>query len=157
MKKVTSIILSTFMACGLVLSLGACKEEEGKKYDVTMKICCKTKYEDGRTRKDPDEWIFTPEISEMRVEREYDGLEHTYYLDSYSLPDHPRFSGEWYSPTGEGPNVFGKTMVYTDVDGKAVAGIRNVKEKGEYSICYRAESTSDLWNFRAVYLVITVI
>ena len=156
MKKVMSIILSTFMVCGLVLSLGACKEEEGKKYDVTMKICCKTKYEDGRTRKDPDEWIFTPEISEMRVEREYDGLEHTYYLDSYSLPDHPRFSGEWYSPTGEGPNVFDVSLGkvnqrYDEEDPKYV------KERGEYYCYVRAESTSDIWNARTVRLYVTVI
>ena len=157
MKKTASIFLAAMLACGVVLSLCGCDDKD-KKYDVTMKIRCKTKNEYGSVITEEEEWIFTPDVSELHTEREYDGLEHTYYLDTFNLPDHPRWSDTWFTPQGEGANVFGGTRdyLYYDIEGNQSV-VKSVHERGEYIFHPYAASTSDLWNFRSVYLYITIV
>ena len=132
MKKTASIFLAAMLACGVVLSLCGCNDKD-KKYDVTMKIRCKTKNEYGSVITEEEEWIFTPDVSELRTEREYDGLEHTYYLDTFNLPDHPRWSDTWFTPQGEGPNVFSKGLLYGDGE-KWLYEVDNVCERSAVKV-----------------------
>jgi hypothetical protein len=139
--------------CMLVFCLAGCtqtdskKNNENKKYDVTIKV----------TNNYGSEWIFTPDIKELSYEFAYTGEDMKFYVDSYNLPDHPKWGNEWFTNTGVGANVFSKTMIYTDLDGKPVADKRPINEKGSYSICFEADSTSDLWNYRYIFLNVTVI
>ena len=154
-KFISSCILMIMLACTFMacLAVAGCNNnndnsnsDENKKYDVTIKI----KNNLG------SEWIFTPDIKELYYEFEYTGRQMKFYLDSYNLPDHPRWSNEWFNPTGEGANVFSTSYLYTDLDGKQ-SEPRAVLEKGDYVFSCSARATSDLWKFRTVHLFITVI
>ncbi len=152
MSKVKRIISIGFtfilMLCMSICFVG-CKDkedEENKKYDVSIRIAC----EDGGM------WTFPPDVEELHIERAYDGKEHRYYIHSYQLVDHPRWGDEWFTPKGEGANVFGFYLLYTDLDGTQNTELTHIREKGEYIITVNAQSTSDLWNFRELYLYITV-
>ena len=131
------------MFCMCFSFVGCGKE---KKYDVSIKIA--NNY--GST------WIFTPDIDVLRYEFEYTGEEMRFWVDSYNLPKHPRWSKEWFAPNTSGANVFqasyGKVgqMYYEE-------GPKFICERGEYYYCVYADTTSDLWNSRTVYLYITVI
>lgn len=141
-KKSLLFVLSWLMVFCIGLCFTGCGEKD-EKCDVTIRV----KNNFGK------EWVFTPDIEELTYEFEYTGKDMEFYVDAYKLTDEPDYTGDkWFEPSGEGANVFSKTMVYTDMDGKPVAGVRPVKEKGSYSICFEANATSNLWNFRAVYL-----
>ena len=144
----------TIMACALsaMLSMAvfaACSKqnEEQKKYDVAIRVACS----------DRTSYKFPVGEDERHITIRYDGQERTYWVDSYNLPDHPRYSDDWFAPSGEGANVFGKTMSYCPPGGLNKAYSGPVKEIGEYCIVIEADSTSDLWNFRSVYLFISVV
>lgn len=144
-KLCLTICLLLLLTAGLGMIAG-CDQGE-KKYDVAIRIGCS----------DGSVYEFPVGTDEKHIEIPYDGVERSYYVRAYNLPEHPRWSKEWFSPSGEGANVFSKTMVYTDLDEKSIAGVRPVKEKGSYCICFEADATSSLWNFRYVYLNVSVI
>lgn len=145
-------ILKNFMipivSCFLVLCFcltGCGGNKKSEKYDVTIKI--KNNF--------GSEWVFTPDVSELTYEFEYTGEEMYFYVDSYNLSEHPRWSEKWFSPSGEGADVFdssyGKVnQRYDEEDPICIC------EKGEYYFYVRASDTSDLWNARTVRLYITV-
>lgn len=147
-KRIIGTILGVFLGLfGSVSLFSGCKaEDEDKKYDVTIKIAS----DDG------DEWIFTPDIQEMHTTREYDGQEHRFYVKEYQLADHPRWSDEWFAPASGGANIFQADFLYTDLEGKQ-STLRRLKDRGKYVFCCSADATSDLWNFRSIYLYITVV
>jgi hypothetical protein len=122
------------------------KNNENKKYDVTIKV----------TNNYGSEWIFTPDIKELSYEFAYTGEDMKFYVDSYNLPDHPKWGNEWFATTGTGANVFQIHILYGDGE-KWLYSVKTINERGSYSICVIAESSSDLWNFRGVYLNVTVI
>ena len=98
--------LFAVVALGLLccMTLSSCEEqdEEQSKYDVAIRVACS----------DGEIYEFPVGEDEKHVAIPYDGTERTYWVDSYNLPDHPRYGDEWLSPNGEGANVFGKTMTY---------------------------------------------
>ena len=146
-KKVIVLIVSCILALSLCL-IGCGKDEKDKKYDVTIKI--KNNFN--------SDLIFTPDVSELTYEFKYTGNEMYFHVDSYNLPKHPRWGDKWFEPDTGGANVFQQKMNYCALDGKKIDYTGHpIKEKGEYCICVIAESTSDLWNFRAVYLRVTVL
>lgn len=148
MKKLLSIILSAVAALCLCLGLAACADgTEETKYDVAIRVACS----------DGGIYEFPVGTDEKHVTIPYDGAERTYWVDSYNLPNHPRWSDDWFSPSGEGANVFGKTMSYCPPGGLNQSYTGPVKEIGEYCIVIEADSTSDLWKFRAIYLFVTII
>lgn len=149
MTKIKKILLCG-ISCILIFCLGLCLagcKNKDKKYDVTIKV--KNNY--------GEEWIFTPDIQELYYEFEYTGKDMTFYIDSYNLPDHPEWGDEWFGLTGEGPNVFKKTMSYCPLGGINKSYKGSVKEIGEYHICYEALESSNLWNYRSVHFYIKVI
>ena len=147
-KKITSIVLSMFFLIGTMGILSACQSEddEEKLYDVTIVI----------GSDDGGEWVFPPDVTELHITREYDGQEHRYFVSSYNLADHPRWGNEWFTPSGEGANVFDKNILFWNLEG-IQSEVRVIKEKGKYNIHVTASATSDLWNFRSMDLQIDVI
>lgn len=148
--KLLKRILMTGMAMVFTLCVAAgfvgCKsDDDDKKYDVSIRI----ESDDG------DYWIFTPDIKELSAEREYDGKEHRFYVAAYQLVGHPRWGNEWFTPSGEGANVFSADFLYTDLEGNQSV-LRRLKDRGEYVFTCEARATSDLWNFRYINLYITV-
>ena len=139
------------LGCALIICVGLCSfgcaNKKEKKYDVTIKV--KNNF--------GSEWIFTPDIQELTYEFEYTGEEMRFWVDSYNLPDHPDWGDKWFGLTGSGPNAFKKTMAYCSPNGLNKGFDGPVKEIGEYFICFEAMGTSNLWNYRAVYLNITVL
>lgn len=80
-----------------------------------------------------------------------------FYVDLYNLPDHPRWSDKWFTPDFGGANVFIKNMTYCAPGENRIVYTGPVIEKGEYCLCVIAYATSNLWNFRVVYLTIKVL
>lgn len=128
-----------------IAALAGCAEEETK-YDVAIRVACS----DGTT------YDFPVGTDERHITIPYDGTERTFWVDKFNLPDHPRWSDEWISPSGEGANVFIST--FGKVDQKYdEEPPESACEKGEYFYCVHADSSSNLWNFRTIYLYITII
>ena len=133
--------------CSCFLFTGCKKEsDENKKYDVSIKV--KNNFD--------SEWIFEPGVDELYYTFEYTGKEMRFWIDSWNLPKHPRWSNKWFEPNTSGANVFqasyGKVgQMYYEEDPKFIC------ERGEYYYRIYADSTSDLWNSRTVFLYITVI
>ena len=151
-RKFLLVILATIAALCLCLGIAACggqqNEQNGQtKYDVSIRVACS----------DGEVYEFPVGTDEKHITIPYDGVERTYWVKEYNLPDHPRYSDDWFSPSGEGANVFGRTMTYCPPGGVNQSYSGSVKEVGEYCISIYADSTSDLWNFRSIYLFITVI
>ncbi len=145
MRIVIPIVCCFMLLCFGLASCGKAPQEN-QKYDVTIKI--KNNY--------GSEWVFTPDVSELTYEFEYTGDEMNFYVDTYNLADHPRWSDKWLSPSGEGADIFHQTMTYRPPEGKNKSFTGPVKERGEYCICVSAGPSSDLWNFRSVYLYVQV-
>ncbi|MBE7088573.1 MAG: hypothetical protein E7370_03520 [Clostridiales bacterium] len=147
LKNIFTVLLSLLVLLGAI-SFSACSESEpeDQKYDVTIKI----KNSLG------DEWIFTPDISELYYEYEYTGEEISFWVDSYNLPDHPYWSDNWFDTKRSGPNVFEGDILYTAPDGTQLVTHHKAKEKGLYYINYYACSTSTIWKFRSIHLILTI-
>ena len=141
-----AVAVFSLMFC---MALSSCEEqdEEQRKYDVAIRVACS----------DGEIYEFPVGEDEKHVTIPYDGTERTYWVDSYNLPDHPRYGDEWLSPSGEGANVFGKTMTYCAPGGLNQSYTGPVKEMGEYCISIYADSTSNLWYFRSIYLFIKIV
>lgn len=144
-RRICSLVGSLILMFCMCFSLVGCGDKE-KKYDVSIKI----RNSEGST------WIFTPDVDELKYEFEYTGEEMRFWIDSWNLPDHPRWKNEWFAPNTSGANVFHKSMLYTAPGEKRQVWRGSVKERGEYIILCEADSTSDLWYFRAVYLYVTI-
>ena len=147
-KKILCLLTVLSVAfCSCFLFTGCKKEsDENKKYDVSIKI--KNNFD--------SEWIFEPGVEKLYYTFEYTGKEMRFWIDSWNLPKHPRWSNEWFKPNTSGANVFqadyGKIgQMYYEEDPKFIC------ERGEYYYRIYADSTSDLWNSRTVWLYITVI
>ena len=96
-------------------------------------------------------------FSFVGYEFEYTGEEMRFWIDSYNLPKHPRWSEKWFAPNTSGANVFHKSMLYCPPGRKNEESRGAVKERGEYIITIEADSTSNIWNARFVDLYINVI
>ena len=147
-KKILCLLTVLSVAfCSCFLFTGCKKEsDENKKYDVSIKV--KNNFD--------SEWIFEPGVEKLYYTFEYTGKEMRFWIDSWNLPKHPRWSNEWFKPNTSGANVFqadyGKIgQMYYEEDPKFIC------ERGEYYYRIYADSTSDLWNSRRVFLFITVI
>lgn len=121
------------------------KTSERQKYDVTMKLVNNL----------GDEWIFTPDIEKMSVTFDYTGEEMGVWLDTYNLPDHPRWKNNWITPDSGGDNCFLKSISFGDGD-KWIKSVKSICDRGVYDVCVEACASSTLWNFREIHLYICV-
>ena len=148
-RKIFTFLLTLLLTLCTCIGFIGCKGNETPKdgkYDVSIRVVC----DDGGS------WDFSPDVDEIRIERNYDGREHRYYVGAYQLAEHPQFGDSWLTPSGEGANIFHFNMLYTDSNGKQNAQLRKVKDRGEYAILISAGSTSNLWNYRKIILYVTV-
>jgi len=119
-----------------------------KKYDVAIRV----------TSDDGDVVTFTTDKNEIHIERVYDGLEHFYFVSAYQLPRHPKWGNKWFEAEHSGANTFMSILTYIGEDGRRVEVVnRKIKERGEYCYDFYADSSSDIWNYRSVYLIIKVV
>ncbi|MGN0813828.1 MAG: hypothetical protein ACI4MH_01180 [Candidatus Coproplasma sp.] len=139
-------ILLLFTICvGMLAGCSNSGKTKETKYDVAIRVGCS----------DGNIYEFPVGTDELHIEIPYDGIERRYGVKAYNLPDHPRWSKEWFSPSGEGANVFSISLGkvnqrYDEEDPKCVC------DKGEYIFFCAADSTSTLWNYRAVWLYIEI-
>ena len=140
LKKAWAIVFAVLLFTICFGMFAGCNQGE-KKYDVAIRIGCS----------DGNIYEFPVGTDEMHIEIPYDGIERRYGVTAYNLPKHPRWSKEWFSPSGEGANVFSFSIAM-----EHFGEVRSVLEKGLYCISVEADSTSTLWNYRAVWLYITV-
>lgn len=135
-----AVAVFSLMFC---MALSSCEEqdEEQRKYDVAIRVACS----------DGEIYEFPVGEDEKHLTIPYDGTERTYWVDSYNLPDHPRYSDEWLSPSGEGANVFELSIAMENM-----GEVKSIRNQGLYCVNVYADSTSDIWNFRHVYLFVTI-
>ena len=150
-RKFLLVILATIATLCLCFAFAACggqqNEQNGQtKYDVAIRVACS----------DGEVYEFPVGEDEKHITIPYDGVERTYWVKEYNLPDHPRYSDDWFSPSGEGANVFESSLGYVD-QMYYEDPPENVCEVGEYFYCVHADATSDIWNFRTIYLYIIVV
>ena len=148
-KKILCLLTVLSVAfCSCFLFTGCKKEsDENKKYDVSIKV--KNNFD--------SEWIFEPGVEKLYYTFEYTGKEMRFWIDSYNLPKHPRWSNEWFTPNSSGANVFHKSTLYRALGGYNEEYRGAVVNRGEYIIRIEADSTSNIWNERVVRLYINVL
>lgn len=139
-KRLILIIAAAVACVCMCFAFAACTEEDTK-YDVAIRVECS----DGRI------YEFPVGTDELHIEIPYTGRKRTYWVDSYNLPDHLRWGNEWFSPSGEGANVF-----HLSIAMEGTGEVEGIEDRGVYCVSIEADSTSDLWNFRYVWLFITV-
>ena len=146
MKKITILILSAAMILVAVMGFVACGEKEDKpeKYDVAIRVGCT----------DGNIYEFSLGTDEMHIEIPYDGIEREYGVHSYNMPDHPQWGDEWFRPKGEGAQVFGSRLVYTNQSGVNETVLSAILP-GEYCLNITAPAVGD-WNYRHIWLFITI-
>ena len=143
-KRLILIIAAAVACLCMCFAFAACTEEDTK-YDVAIRVACS----------DGEVYEFPVGEDEKHITIPYDGVERTYWVKEYNLPDHPRYSDDWFSPSGEGANVFQTEYLYIAPDG-SYNNDRVVCIQGEYVLTFMADSTSDIWNFRACQLFIEI-
>ena len=145
MKKAFVTLMSIMMMLIAVMGLAACggKDDKPEKYDVAIRVGCS----------DGTAYEFPVGTDELHIEIPYDGVERKFGIRAYNLPDHPRWSDEWFDCAGASENYFFGNYWYKSPEGE-YGDTRIIMEKGEYSIKYRTRNSS--WNNRSVILYITV-
>ena len=147
-KKFLLCALSCVTIFCIGLCLTGCDDKKDEKCDVTIRI----KNNFGKT------WVFTPDIEELTYEFEYTGKDMEFYVDAYKLTDEPDYTGDkWIKPDFSGPNVF-KEFPYLYGDGENwFYEVEKINERGWYHVKFIANSTSTIWNFRSIGLIVRVI
>ena len=143
-KKTIFIILA--LICVSVSCFGCENSGKNKKYDVRIRL----KRNLGGTV------TFDVGEDEKTYTFEYTGEEMYFWVDSYNLPDHPRWRYKWFDAPRSGPNTFHMSMLYRVPGGDYSVSEDHLKERGEYIIRIEALPTSDIWKARVVRLYITI-
>ena len=144
LKKAIFTILA--LLCVSVSCFGCENSGKNKKYDVSIRL----KNNLGGVV------TFEPGEDDKTYEFEYTGEEMKFWVDSYNLPDHPRWHYEWFEAPRSGPNTFHMSMLYRVPGGDYSVSEDPLKERGEYIIRIDALPTSDIWKARVVRLYITI-
>lgn len=136
---IAAILSSCFLiGCGK----GGSGETDEKEYDVTIKVVSST----------DEEWIFTPDIDRIHYEYEYDGVERTFRVLEYNLPEHPKWKDKWFGPGGA-LCFYSEICRREDGDWKKV---KSICDRGEYLYYINVDAASNLGKFRAARLLITI-
>lgn len=140
-----------FVTIGLLLLLlimTGCKNSH-QKYDVSMVIFS---HEAGEHQGIWDEkFVFLPQISELHIERKYDGKEYLYYFEGFCFIDRPMWPELWFSHSQE---FSCSSSLYKCTDKKEL--VETVCDRGEYCLEVTTNQLKDL-NERTIKLYITVI
>lgn len=149
-KLVKSLFVSLVALTCLTLCLfiSACGGD--KKYEVSIKV----------VNTAGDEFIFTPDVDEISRTFEYTGEDVWYYVDSYQMPDHPKYGDIWLEPMQQGYDYISMYGLYTAADGSTTSLTvenRFTKERGEYVFNVYIPDSSVSWYRRNIFLYITIV
>lgn len=87
-KRVLLVILIFTIMYTTLCTFAGCSQDKKLIYDVEMRISCKRVDSDGAMRgSDVDAWVFPVDVSELYVERNYDGNRYGLYLSGIKYPD----------------------------------------------------------------------
>ena len=122
------------------------KTSEPESYDVTIKLVSNL----------GDEWIFTPDIEKMSVTFDYTGEEMRIWVDTYNLPDHPRWKDLWLSPDIYGVDGFRTSILFKgSQEGEGwEKEVQSICERGTY--CVISSTRGTFFYSRTVDLYISV-
>lgn len=131
----------------LCLLVSACGGE--RRYEVSIKVVNTL----------GDEFIFTPEVDEISRTFEYTGEDVWYYVDSYNMPDHPKYGDIWLEPMQQGYDYISMFGLYTAPDGSTtdITARRCTNAKGRYAFNVYIPDSSVSWYGRNMCLYITII
>ena len=107
-----------------------------------------------------DEFIFTPDVDEISRTFKYTGEDVWYYVDSYQMPDHPKYGDIWLEPMQQGYDYISMYGLYTASDGSTTSLTvenRFTKERGEYVFNVYIPDSSVSWYGRNIFLYITIV
>ena len=150
-KLVKSLFASLVaLAClTLCLFISACGGD--KKYEVSIKV----------VNTAGDEFIFTPDVDEISRTFEYTGEDVWYYVDSYQMPDHPKYGDIWLEPMQQGYDFISMYGLYTAADGSTTEitapALRCTNAKGRYAFNVYIPDSSVSWYGRNMCLYITIV
>ena len=141
--KVLSLLFSVMLLC--VGVVGCTKDNGEEKYDVQIKL----KNNLG------EEIIFDLETSKIYVEYEYTGEEIKFWVDSYNMPDHPRYGEDWLGTNSS----YGFSCRFHKLQHVSEEQPKHIIEKGEYvyNIHPIIRPNSIVWRERNCQLFVTIV
>ena len=148
MKKLLRVISFAVVMMCLCMGIVACGGET--KYEVSIKVVNTL----------GDEFIFTPDVDEISRTFKYTGEDVWYYVDSYQMPDHPKYGDIWLEPMQQGYDYISMYGLYTAADGSTTSLTvenRFTKERGEYVFNVYIPDSSVSWYRRNIFLYITIV
>ena len=148
MKKLLRVISFAVVMMCLCMGIVACGGET--KYEVSIKVVNTL----------GDEFIFTPDVDEISRTFKYTGEDVWYYVDSYQMPDHPKYGDIWLEPMQQGYDYISMYGLYTASDGSTTSLTvenRFTKERGEYVFNVYIPDSSVSWYGRNIFLYITIV
>ena len=147
LKAIICFILTAISALDVMIFAGC----GGKtKYEVSIKVVNTL----------GDEFIFTPDVDEISRTFKYTGEDVWYYVDSYQMPDHPKYGDIWLEPMQQGYDYISMYGLYTASDGSTTSLTvenRFTKERGEYVFNVYIPDSSVSWYGRNIFLYITIV
>ena len=148
-KKNMLLLLVSMVTLTLCLSVVACGGKT--KYEVSIKVVNTL----------GDEFIFTPDVDEISRTFKYTGEDVWYYVDSYQMPDHPKYGDIWLEPMQQGYDYISMHGVYEAPDGSTTditaPAIRCTNAKGRYAFNVYIPDSSVSWYGRNMCLYITIV
>lgn len=148
MKKLLRVISFAVVMMCLCMGVVACGGKT--KYEVSIKVVNTL----------GDEFIFTPDVDEISRTFKYTGEDVWYYVDSYQMPDHPKYGDIWLEPMQQGYDYISMYGLYTASDGSTTSLTvenRFTKERGEYVFNVYIPDSSVSWYGRNIFLYITIV
>lgn len=138
----------------------SCSPKE-KKYDVSVKVVRREVSKQGHfVGPVLEEWIFTPDISELTIVMENDGKKYDFYVDAFTLIDHPRWNEVWLTPNGY--HIYGYSAGAYKFDEELTKMPDNKKVsivdgRRKYTLEIDADSFGTVWNVRNIKMVVYVL
>ena len=149
MKKLLRVISFAVVMMCLCMGIVACGGKT--KYEVSIKVVNTL----------GDEFIFTPDVDEISRTFKYTGEDVWYYVDSYQMPDHPKYGDIWLEPMQQGYDYISMYGLYTAADGSTTEitapAIRCTNAKGRYAFNVYIPDSSVSWYGRNMCLYITIV
>lgn len=148
-KTIFCVFLAMFCTLAAFAALVGCKGDG--KYDVSIKV----------VNTNGDEFIFTPDVDEISRTFSYTGEDVWYYVESYQMPDHPKYGDIWLDPPQQGYDYISMHGVYEAPDGSTVditaPALRCTNARGEYGFNIYISDSSVSWYGRVMNLYITIV
>ena len=148
-KTIFCVFLAILCTLAAFAALAGCTGDG--KYDVSIKV----------VNTNGDEFIFTPDVDEISRTFNYTGEEVGYYVESYKMPDHPKYGDIWLDPPQQGYDYISMHGVYEAPDGSTVditaPALRCTNARGEYGFNIYIADSSVSWHGRVMNLYITIV